>query len=173
MNYYINGDAAKAEQIKAAFEKLGYDINGWNFDDEQGIYYTSERKRIDLACGKFLINLIKTHPDYQELELPIEPKFKVGDWLYHNTYGARPILVKGYSKRKGYKVECIRTTYYLQKDVIENEYHFWSMADAKDGDMLVTTKIRNCPFIYRKTDYNNNLAYYYAGVDGIMKKYNQ
>ena len=36
----------------------------------------------------------------------------------------------------------------------------------KDGDVLVTTKIRSCPFIYRKTDYNNNLAYYYVGIDG-------
>ena len=27
-------------------------------------------------------------------------------------------------------------------------------------------RLRNCPFIYRKTDHNNNLAYYYAGIDG-------
>ena len=26
MNYYIQGDAAKADKIKAAFERLGYDI---------------------------------------------------------------------------------------------------------------------------------------------------
>ena len=78
MNYYIQGSPARAEEIKAAFEKLWCDTTGWKFNVEGGFYYTHDG-RIDLACGKFLINLIKTHPDYKELELPVEPKFKVGD----------------------------------------------------------------------------------------------
>lgn len=87
MNYYIQGDAAKAEQIKAAFEELGYDATGWTFNVEGGFYYTHDG-RIDLACGKFLINLIKTHPDYKELKLTIEPKFKVGDSLQSGSMWA-------------------------------------------------------------------------------------
>ena len=85
MNYYIQGDAANADKIKAAFEKLGYDTTGWKFDVEGGFYYTTERKRIDFACGNFLINLIKTHPDYQELPLPIEPKFKAKDRIVNKS----------------------------------------------------------------------------------------
>ena len=29
MNYYKQGDAAKADKIKAAFEDKGYDATGW------------------------------------------------------------------------------------------------------------------------------------------------
>ena len=79
MNYYIQGDAANADQIKAAFEKLGY--NTWYLGFTSGqLYYTVEGK-VELMCTKSLQNLIKTHPDYKELELPVEPKFKVGDSL--------------------------------------------------------------------------------------------
>lgn len=85
MNYYIQGDAANADKIKAAFEKLGCDTTGWKFNVEGGFYYTHDG-RIDLACGNFLINLIKTHPDYKELELPVEPKFKVGDSLQSGSH---------------------------------------------------------------------------------------
>ena len=81
MNYYIQGDAANADKIKAAFERLGYDTTGWKFDVEGGFYYTTERKRkrIDIACGNFLINLIKTHPDYKELELP-KPHYDISNF---------------------------------------------------------------------------------------------
>jgi hypothetical protein len=144
MNYYKQGDAAKADKIKAAFEKLGYNTGNLGFTSSQ-LYFTIEGK-VELIGTKALQNLIKTHPDYKELELPVEQMFKVGDWLYHNTLGIRPILVKGYSETQGYKVECIKTTYYLQKGVVENEYHLWTIADANDGDVLATDNGWTCIF---------------------------
>ena len=78
MNYYIQGSPARAEEIKAAFEKLGCDTTGWTFNVEGGFYYTHDG-RIDLACGKFLINIIKTHPDYKELELP-KPHYDISNF---------------------------------------------------------------------------------------------
>lgn len=68
MNYYIQGDAAKADKINAAFEKLGYNTGNLGFTSGQ-LYYTVEGK-VELMCTKSLQNLIKTHPDYKELELP-------------------------------------------------------------------------------------------------------
>jgi len=77
MNYYKQGDAANADKIKAAFEKLGYNTGNLGFTSSN-LYYTIEGK-VELMCTKALQNIIKTHPDYKELELPVEPKFKVGD----------------------------------------------------------------------------------------------
>ena len=153
MNYYIQGDATKVEEIKAAFEKKGYDIS-WpeGCANPAVINIGVERngaKYVVAETSEYIKDIIKTHPDYQELELPVEPKFKVGDWLYHNTCGIHPILVKDYSKRRGYKVECISSTYCLQESVVEREYHLWSIADAKDGDVLATN---NIICIFKKLD---------------------
>lgn len=38
MNYYIQGDAAKAKQIKAAFERLGIDVLYFGFVDKTVVY---------------------------------------------------------------------------------------------------------------------------------------
>jgi len=76
MNYYIQGSPARAEEIKAAFEKLGYNSRRLNFSD--GFFYTVERD-VHYCVYDYMVNIIKTHPDYKELELPVEPKFKVGD----------------------------------------------------------------------------------------------
>jgi hypothetical protein len=110
MNYYIQGDKEKADQIRAAFEAKGCVMHtGIQCDLSDMVYFSLNGK---VGCMKLRnLDLFKTHPDYKELELPVEPKFN-------------------------------------------------------DGDVLVTTNIRSCPFIYRKTGYNNDLAYYYAGIDG-------
>lgn len=83
MNHYIQGDAAKADQIKAAFEKLGYNTGNLGFTSSQ-LYYTIEG-RVELMCTKSLQNLIKTHPDYKKLELPIKPKFKAEDRIVNKS----------------------------------------------------------------------------------------
>lgn len=77
MNYYIQGDAANADQIKAAFEKLGYNTGNLGFTSGQ-LYYTMGGK-VELMCIKSLQNLIKTHPDYKELELP-KPHYDISNF---------------------------------------------------------------------------------------------
>lgn len=108
--------------------------------DKYGRYFTAYN---NAECLLFPSKDCRT---WEGWKLPSEPKFKVGDWLYHNTYGVHPILVKDYSERQGYNVECIETSYYLQKGIVENEYHFWTIEDAKDGDVLVTDNGWTCIF---------------------------
>lgn len=84
MEYYKQGDAAKAEQIKAAFEKEGYDVTGFDMCNDNILFFTYELKGGSKVISTtnanlYTANIIKTLPDYQELELPVEPKFKVGD----------------------------------------------------------------------------------------------
>lgn len=88
MNYYKQGDAAKAKQIKAAFEKEGYDVTGFDMCNDNILFFTYELegggKVISTTnANLYTANIIKTHPDYKELELPpiFEPKFKVGDTI--------------------------------------------------------------------------------------------
>ena len=82
MNYYKQGDADKADKIKAAFEKLGYNtrVNGWNFNSDCGVYFTNEAdKSVDYTSIETFVNLIKTHPDYKELELP-KPHYAIANF---------------------------------------------------------------------------------------------
>lgn len=86
MNYYIEGNAANADKIKAAFEKLGYEkvnvIHIGDYANERLFFFTENGKvRSTLKdCG--IVHIIKTHPDYKELELPVE--FKNGDIIGFN-----------------------------------------------------------------------------------------
>lgn len=76
MNYYIQGNAANADKIKAAFEELGYNTRGLDFSF--GFFYTVE---IDVHYCVFdgVANIIKTHPGYKELELP-NPHYDISNF---------------------------------------------------------------------------------------------
>ena len=78
MNYYIQGSPTRAEQIKTALKKLGYDTSGHLFNANSVLYFTLDGEIRATTCN-CTPAIIKTHPDYKELELPIEPCFKVGD----------------------------------------------------------------------------------------------
>lgn len=160
MNYYVQGGgAAKAGKIKAAFERLGYDVKAWSFTS--GIYYTLNGKIVNTNFGSNEYELVLNNPDYKEL--PVEPVFKVGDWLFHNTLGVLPILVEDYSELQGYKVVCKSAPYCLQKGVVESEYHLWTVADAKDGDTLVSPD--GSIIIYAGKIADNGLLYYHVALN--------
>lgn len=78
MSYYIQGNAANADKISAAFKAKAI-YNNLNFANENYLYYSCDGKVAFCFIGGGLANIIKTHPDYKELELPVEPKFKAED----------------------------------------------------------------------------------------------
>jgi hypothetical protein len=101
----------------------------------------------------------------------VEAKFKVGDWI------------SGYYTN--YKVLSVNNDGYLVEDVdgnkinilFENEkfHHFFIIADAKDGDVLIDkSNGKECPFIFKetkpsniKTDVLNPLSVLgYCGIGG-------
>ena len=66
----------------------------------------------------------------------VEPKFKVGDWLVQNerrniikVVDATPLVYK--------VVDILGYHHTITDDSIENNYHLWTIQDAKDGDVLV------------------------------------
>ena len=144
MKYYIQGNAAKADQIKAAFEKLGYRsfFGDTGCNQEDMIYFSLGESVRSIKARN--LELFKTHPDYKELELPVEPKFKVGDWIACNAdsfiLSIKSVRDENYYFHQGASLPI--------KDIDEH-YHLWSIADAKDGDVLATD---NIICIFRKLD---------------------
>jgi len=89
MNYYIQGDKEKADQIKAAFENKGYSDKGFTFDVNDILFFTANNKHINVCpANGWLANIIKTHPDYKELELP-KPHYDIA-----NFHAGMPVLVR-------------------------------------------------------------------------------
>ena len=84
MNYYIQGSKEKADQIKAAFEKLGVasNANRYNYKNDYVLYFSAGGMVHMIDANGSWANIIKTHPDYKELELPVE--FKDGDIIGFN-----------------------------------------------------------------------------------------
>ena len=142
MNYYIQGDPSRAKEIKAAFKKEGItDLSGYNFGNKHALFYTYDcegRKFIATSCESLhAANIIKTHPDYQELELPVEPKFKVGDWIVQNDNGTVSQITKTINEKDEYgEYRAYEHTNGYFAACFENDYHLWTIADAKDGDVL-------------------------------------
>ena len=199
MNYYVKGDAANAGKIKAAFEKLGIDVLDFGFADKTLVYCSIGGCVQSLPYSINLMHILYSHPDYQELELTVKPKFKVGDRVIYNgnvctitfmdevyydfdggVAGCRiekqDELLSAASK---FKVgDWVVTDYGKVSQVVSVDnagdgytlddgvyfsgswcdmYRLWTIADAKDGDVLVSG-IDN-PFIY-----NGNIEFSFAGA---------
>jgi hypothetical protein len=114
MNYYIQGDAANADKIKAAFEKLGYDTSGHLFNAKSVLYFTLDGGIRATTCN-CTPAIIKTHPDYKELELPVEPKFKVGDDI--KTGNTIETIVEVDYTTRSYCCESGRTIWFENQDL--------------------------------------------------------
>jgi len=84
MNYYIQGSPARAEEIKAAFEAKGFipRIAPMYYGSESVLFFTGTDNYIYETSSPWVMDIIKTHPDYKELELPVE--FKDGDIIGFN-----------------------------------------------------------------------------------------
>ena len=81
MNYYIKGDPNRAEEIKAAFEKKGVASNAdkYNYKNHAMLYFTAGGMIYITDANGSWANIIKTHPDYQELELP-KPHYDIANF---------------------------------------------------------------------------------------------
>jgi len=140
MNYYIQGDAANADKIKAAFEKFGYDIS-WpgGCANPDVINIGVERngaKYVVAETSEYIKGIIKTHPDYKELELPVEP-FKVGDWIasIDDEGDVSTEKIVSFTRNKVLLVDTNGCHAEYPKSEL-NGYHLWTIADAKDGNVL-------------------------------------
>lgn len=109
-----------------------------------------------------------TPKDYRSIDpyflKPIETtsKFKVGDWAAADRINFRsPTKIVDISDTE-YRVEDTKGNSGMPKiDYFDSRYHLWSIADAKDGDVLISAC--NHPFIYNGNN-NSSLVGGYCGI---------
>ena len=163
-NYYIQGDPTRADKIKAAFEKLGINVLDFGFADKTVVYCSIGECVQYLPYSINLMNILYTHPDYQELELSVKPKPKVGDWVVFNN-----------NHNSIYQIGEIRDSYYKlththggSMPLPFSQGNFlrpWSIEDAKDGDVLAANE---CYVIFKEIDGLNikcYCTYHYMGFN--------
>jgi len=87
----------------------------------------------------------------------IEPKFDVGDWIVHNNSGSVYKVTEFRDNEY-----CIWPLYaevqgYLKITDVDNDFHLWTLEDAKDGDVLAED---SCIFIIRKLNRDHSAKTY-------------
>lgn len=103
---------------------------------------------------------------YQKV-IEVEHKFKVGDWIVHNT--ANFVYLIQTIGKEGYGVVSRDGKKFVVRHSEEINYRLWAIQDAKDGDVLADGDL---PFIFKKID-TNKYCYAYCGIsadDGFRIK---
>ena len=121
MNYYIQGDAANAERIRAAFEKLGYDtsfVQKLSASDSHILFTLPCDTRVHAFHTAYieadiLKRLVGIDPDYKELELPVQPKFKAEDRIVSKSDKSTIYrIITLHEERREYIVEIEHKDYH-------------------------------------------------------------
>ena len=84
-------------------------------------------------CLSFYLNTVQNDGIYKRAENPadkVEPKFKVGDWVV-NTVGDTNQVVKVLDD--GYTLD---DNTFISNSWTTEHYHLWTIADAKEGDVI-------------------------------------
>ena len=107
----------------------------------------AQRKGINIPSDECLIwagelekefkSLISNSNDVQNPADKVEPKFHEGDWIVHNRtrvmfkiVDAKPMIIT--------VVNTLGDHHTISTDAVEENYHLWSIKDARDGDVLAT-----------------------------------
>ena len=157
MNYYIQGNKKNANKIKVAFEKKGIDTSDWEFINPCDLYFNVGNKiyTIDISIKHIIIG----RHDYTYLELPVEHKFKAGEWIAYNENKSciKPKQIMAVTENK----YIISSHESYDCKTLEADWHLWTIADAKKGDILYSPC---CKLLWIYKDNNscyvgNNLNY--------------
>lgn len=147
-------------------------------DSDWGKVYDYMKKKLekqgDKSQGKTAIEAIKE--EKVDNANKVEPKFHEGDWLCANKLNdyARFVkiieLVDVFGKER-YKVsrDYDSDLDVVELDFIENNYHLWSIQDAKEGDVLVD--IYGNIGICEKHDYFDWTSYCSLGFHGGFQNF--
>lgn len=129
-SFYVN-----TLQNKSAFHPAAKEQRELLFQKMREAGYT-----FDFEKNKIIMNVAKA-------------KFKIGDWIVHNrtrlmfkVVDAKPMIIT--------VVNTLGDHHTILTDAVEENYHLWSIKDARDGDVLV----------------HNGITFIFKGIeDGIVK----
>ena len=134
-------------KIREAFFLLVKDIerNGYTLIND--VSTSSMLNWLEKQGGQEEPQLYKTKDDviitYSESEgyKFVEPKFKVGDWIVLDGF---PLLIGDICSNKYKLIGSDHRNFDIE--LIDKVAHLWTMADAKDGDVLVCESGWTCIF---------------------------
>lgn len=148
MNYYKQGDAAKADQIKAAFGKYvsTQEMAEYDFSQEEYLFYTGQEERGTFVYAVWsdsvIAEIIKTHPDYEELELP-KPHYDIANFKPFDKVLVRDNdkyiwsveLFSFYRNKHGYPFRCVSNAY-SQCIPFEGNEHLLGTTDMPSEEFI-------------------------------------
>ena len=144
------------ESIRKAiieFFELQDDNTTYSFVPKKDILAWLEKQR-EKPQGKTALEAIKE--EKVDNANKIEPKFHEGDFIKHNKAN---IIYKVISVNSGsYYVENIETSGRIELFNAEQNFHLWTIQDAKYGDVLVSKDDK--PFIYNGNHDSFNIGSY-------------
>lgn len=126
--------------------------------DKYGRYFNGDRFP-DAECLLFPSKEVRT---WEGWKAPVEPKFKVGNWIACNadsfTLSIKSVRDENYYFHQGASLPI--------KDIDEH-YHLWTIADAKDGDVIAFNDSPDVNFplrwigIYKQPRVVSNKSYWF------------
>ena len=96
----------------------------------------------------------------QKPSTQFKPKFEVGDWLIHNER-KHIIKVVNHTPLVYEVVNILGHHHTITNTAIENNYHLWTIQDAKDGDVLWhSDTASHGTFIFKQIRYDGKVLCY-------------
>ena len=120
-----------SDRAKAYTEKLAVALDNEGYHTDAKIV----RESIKIMNGE---EVPMATMDEQKPVDNIEPKFKVGDWI---TDGNNALLcVEKFEIDYGYELKATddQIFHFVSPNLVDANYHLWTIQDAKDGDVLCT-----------------------------------
>ena len=136
----INGfnECLKSSQYPISAQKYWHNIkieDIFSWLERQGEQKTSV---IDFKAKDWYVSKVdgKIHNIYNSVDKP-EPKFNVGDWIIDNKNAL--LQVTKFEVDYGYELKAIdgQIFHFVSPDLVDANYHLWTIQDAKPGDVLV------------------------------------
>lgn len=96
----------------------------------------------------------------------VQPKFKVGDWVVYNRNDNSREILQVYDIRddRYYFTDNVHFSWSIKE--CDEKSHLWTLADAKDGDVLATSA---GAFIYNGNDGGGSCPGSYCGINTLGK----
>lgn len=126
---------------------------------------------VDILLDKQLFKHLEQQGEQTQVELnqskttsdqELEPKFKVKDWVVSNSNGEVWQIGVRYTE-EGQRIYLYNVNDVIMSitlDELNNDYHLWTIRDAKDGDVLAS-KDEIEILIFRNLDTSTSFSSYY------------
>ena len=129
----------KVESMEHSYITTNSEFFQWIYDRLKYVY--NENPNVD-----YMLSLKERIEDMKNPTDKIEPKFKAGDWIVNNKYND---IVKVLEiNNEQYRLDYCDTIGTVSVELIDNDYHLWTIQDAKAGDVLqlgeVTAIFKEC-----------------------------